>query len=300
MAKVAYIKKRLRPATLETVATANAIIEEYAAQGLALTLRQLFYRFVAKGLIENEAKAYKNFGNVIKDGRLAGLIDWDAIVDRTRNLRENGHYRDPATRIRLAAASYQIDKWARQSFRPQVWVEKDAAIGVVEEVCRRLDVPFFSCRGYNSTSEMREAGRRLEDWRKRGQTPIILHFGDHDPSGIDMTRDVEKRLGLFAGKKLRVERIALNWDQVERFSPPPNPVKKTDTRAKAYIARFGLSSWELDALDPATVADLIESTVARFRDENLWAEAVEEEEEGLDLLRKAAVRWKDVVGFLES
>ena len=92
----------------------------------------------------------------------------------------------------------------------------------------------------------------------------------------------------------------MNWDQVERFNPPPNPAKVTDSRAKVYIARFGRSSWELDALPPEVVADLIETNVARFRDPGLWAEAVEEQEEGLDLLRKTAAQWEDVVGFLES
>ena len=299
MPKIAYKKKKLRGATLATIKTANDIVEEYAAQDFDLTLRQLYYQMVARGHIENSQRSYKNFGNVIDDGRLAGLIDWDRIVDRTRNLQTVGHFDDPTDIMRAAAASYRIDKWARQPNRVEVWVEKDALTGVIDPVCRRLDLPYFACRGYTSQSEMWGAGQRLARWRRQGQTPIILYFGDHDPSGIDMTRDVIDRLQLFAGG-IRVDRLALNWNQVETYNPPPNFAKVTDTRAKAYIARFGGESWELDALDPTTLAGLIETAVAQFRDNRLWAEAVKEEEEGLRLLQEAADRWGEVTDYLDG
>ena len=299
MPKICYIEKNFRRATLDQIDTANVIIEEYAAQGFDLTLRQLYYQMVARGYIENSERSYKNFGNVIDDGRLAGRIDWDRIVDRTRNLRGNSHFRDPAQIMQAALNSYRIDKWARQPYRAEVWVEKDALIGIVETVCRRLDVPFFACRGYTSQSEMWGAGQRLERWKRQGQTPILLYLGDHDPSGIDMTRDVIDRLTLFAGG-MQVDRLALNWDQVEHFNPPPSPTKLTDSRAEGYIAEFGLSSWELDALDPATLAGLIETAVTSFRDDSLWAEAVEEETEGRGLLQMAADQWEDVADFLQN
>ena len=301
MPKITYIEKNFRPATLATIATANRIIEEYAAQGFDLTLRQLYYQMVARGYIENSERSYKNFGNVIDDGRLAGLIDWDRIVDRTRNLQDVSHFDDPADIMRTAAESYRIDKWATQPNRVEVWVEKDALTGVIDPVCRRLDLPYFACRGYTSQSEMWAAGQRLARWRRQRQRqiPIILYFGDHDPSGIDMTRDVIDRLQLFAGG-ITVDRLALNWDQVEQYNPPPNPAKLTDSRAEAYIARFGLSSWELDALDPTTLAGLIETAVAQFRDDRLWAEAVKEEEEGLAQLQTAADRWGEIADFLDA
>ena len=299
MPKIAYKKKKLREATLATIATANQIVEEYAAQDFDLTLRQLYYQMVARGHIENSQRSYKNFGNVIDDGRLAGLIDWDRIVDRTRNLQTVGHFDDPADIMSAAAASYRIDKWATQPNRVEVWVEKDALTGVIDPVCRRLDLPYFACRGYTSQSEMWGAGQRLARWRRGKQTPIILYLGDHDPSGIDMTRDVIDRLRLFAGG-IDVDRLALNWNQVEQYNPPPNFAKVTDTRAKAYIARFGGESWELDALDPTTLAGLIETAVKQFRDDRLWAEAVKEEEEGLRLLQEAADRWGEVADYLDG
>jgi len=299
MPKICYKAKKFRGASLTMIATANAIIDEYAAQGFDLTLRQLYYQMVARGHIENSQRSYKNFGNVVDDGRLAGLIDWDRIVDRTRNLRANGHFKDPGHIMRAAVNSYRVNKWERQPYRVEVWIEKDALVGVIDPVCSRLDVPFFACRGYTSQSEMWAAGQRLAAYQKQGQTPVILHLGDHDPSGVDMTRDIVDRLDLFMGG-LPVNRLALNWDQVQSFNPPPNPAKIEDSRARAYIATYGLQSWELDALDPTTIAGLIENAVAGFRDESLWAEAVEEEEEGLELLQAAADRWQDIADYLQD
>lgn len=297
MPKIAYIDKKFRAASLATIETANAIIAEYVAQGFDLTLRQLYYQMVARGHIENSERSYKNFGNVIDDGRLAGLIDWEHIVDRTRNLRSNGHFDAPSDIMDAAARSYQIDKWERQPNRVEVWVEKDALVGVIEVVCRRLDVPYFACRGYTSQSEMWAGARRLLRWRDAGQTPVILHLGDHDPSGIDMTRDIIDRMTLFSGG-VTVDRLALNWTQIAEHNPPPNPAKLTDARAEGYVAAFGLSSWELDALDPTTIAGIIERAVVSLRDDALWAEAVEEEREGRRLLREAATRWEDVAEYL--
>lgn len=299
MPKIAYIEKNFRAATLATIDKANAIIDEYAAQGFDLTLRQLYYQMVARGYIENSDRSYKNFGNTIDDGRVAGLIDWSRIVDRTRNLRQNGHWDDPADIMRSVAASFKIDKWERQPYRVEVWIEKDALVGVIDGVCRDLDVPYFACRGYTSQSEMWGAARRLMHWRDAGQTPVILHLGDHDPSGIDMTRDIIDRLALFSGG-VDVERLALTWDQVKKNNPPPNPAKLTDTRAVGYVAEFGLQSWELDALDPATIARLIENAVASFRDDDLWDEAVEEEQRGLSQLGDTAKNWQAVTRFLQN
>lgn len=154
MPLVCYVEKRFNPATLDVIARANEIIAEYAEQGFALTLRQLYYQFVARALLRNKQTEYKRLGSIVNDARLAGLIDWDHIQDRTRNLLSNSHWTDPAEIIDSAARSFEVDKWTGQEWRPEVWIEKDALLGVIEGVCVELDVPFFSCRGYTSQSEM--------------------------------------------------------------------------------------------------------------------------------------------------
>ncbi len=271
--KIAYIQKRFNIKSRVMIQDANKIIEEYLAQGYELTLRQLYYQFVSRDLIPNTMRDYKNLGSIINDARLAGLISWTAIVDRTRNLVSNSHWEGPADIIEACANQFQIDKWADQENRVEVWVEKDALIGVIERACRGLDVSFFSCRGYTSQSELWAAGRRLADYKKRGQTPVIIHLGDHDPSGKDMTRDIGDRLAMFMGG-CEVNRIALNMNQIQKYNPPPNPAKLTDSRANAYVKEFGGESWELDALDPKVLHQLIEKTVLKYRDEKKWNAAL--------------------------
>jgi len=286
--KIRYKDIQLKPSSLTLVAHANKIIAEYVAQGYQLTLRQLYYQFVARDLISNKQSEYKRLGCIINDARLAGLISWRAIEDRTRNLQKNSHWESPSEIVKACAKQFQIDKWANQEYRVEVWIEKDALAGVIENVCRRNDVSYFSCRGYTSQSEMWSAGQRLNEYIQDGQTPIIIHLGDHDPSGIDMSRDIQERLTLFCGEEIEVNRIALNMDQVRKYNPPPNPAKLTDARAQGYIKKHGNNSWELDALDPKTLDELIENTILQYKNESDWQTLVDAEDAHKQTLKDVA------------
>lgn len=290
-----------RADTLRQIEVANQIIREYLAQGYRLTLRQIYYQHVARGLIENSEKSYKRMGELLNNGRLAGLIDWSAIEDRTRNLRGTFHLDNPEEAIRDAYEQFRLDKWEPQPNRCEVWVEKDALAGVVSRVCGRNDIDYFACRGYVSQSEMYDAARRIARYIHKGQAVTILHLGDHDPSGKDMTRDIIDRLEMFLeGMNAEVNRLALNWEQIELYNPPPNPAKTTDSRFQAYEEEFGNESWELDALEPSVIDQLIEKNILALRDETLWTEKVEEEEEHRRLLLEASDRWEEVVTFLNG
>lgn len=286
--KETFLRKNFRPESIEVIANANIIIEEYEEMGLSLTLRQLYYQFVSRDLLENLVENYKRLGDIISSARLAGLVDWNAIEDRTRNLVSSPHWGSPSSIIKACVDQYRIDRWDNQEHRVEVWIEKEALAGVFSEACDDLDVSFFACRGYTSQSEMYVAGKRLATYAYKGQTPVILHFGDHDPSGIDMTRDVQERLEMFAKGPVLVHRIALNRDQIDRYKPPPNPAKTKDPRFADYKKKFGEKSWELDALDPRTMKKLIEAHVDQYRDMDLWEEAISREEHERSLLVEAA------------
>jgi len=248
---------------------------------------------VSRDIIANKQTEYKRLGSIINDARLAGLIDWDTIVDRTRNMVSNSHWSGPKEIVETCARTFQIDKWANQDHRLEVWIEKDALVGVIEKVCRRNDVSFFSCRGYTSQSEMWSASQRLLGYLELDQEVTIIHLGDHDPSGIDMTRDIRDRLQLFTcDDRLQIKRIALNMNQIRHYNPPPNPTKITDSRARGYIKKFGNKSWELDALEPSVLEQLIDDTIAEYVDGNLWEEKVEQENEHIAALAKVAKRLK--------
>lgn len=314
MPKINYTPARtLNEASMAIVKQANEIIAEYQASGFTLTLRQLYYQFVSRdefpaswadketGSTNNE-RSYKRLGDIISDARMCGLMDWEAIIDRTRALKSLTHWQSPANIVQACASQFRVDMWASQAHRVEVWVEKDAAIGVVEGVCNDLRVPYFSCRGYTSQSAMWEAAQRLIGYRRNGQTPVVLHFGDHDPSGIDMSRDIEERIAQFMQyhdqDPMEFERLALNMDQVQRYNPPPNPTKVTDSRAKGYIAEHGHECWELDALEPAVVADLIRRHVAKYIDGAEWANDVNREIDCRRQLGAVADKWESIVNKL--
>lgn len=268
--KQTFVPKNFRAKSRAIIIKANEIIEEYRAQGYSLTLRQLYYQFVARDLIPNTERSYKSLGSIINDARLAGYIDWIAIEDRTRNVSAAPHWDSPADVIQAARDSYLIDFWADQPRRVEVWIEKNALTGVIHNTCRELHVPYFACIGYVSQSEQWRAFQR-----SLNHPVTILHLGDHDPSGIDMTRDNDNRLNQVFGGDVDVIRIALNMDQIEQYNPPPNPAKVTDSRFEQYLQDYGPDSWELDALEPSVINDLIRTHVECLRDEAIYYDAVD-------------------------
>lgn len=300
MSKICYVPKVFNAKHLDLIRKAEAICIEFKKQGYILTLRQLYYQFVSRDFLANTLQNYKMLGNVINDARLAGLIDWAWMEDRTRNMKENGHWTNPAAIVEACASQFQLDKWVDQPFYVEIWVEKEALAGVVERAARNMDVPFFSCRGYVSQSEMHSAAvERFKTKAERGRKGIIVHLGDHDPSGIDMTRDIEDRFDTFQ-VPVKVNRIALNYDQIQTYNPPPNPAKMTDSRFDGYSIRFGDESWELDALNPKTLVSLMRDAVLSYRDEDKFAVQKAHEDVMRAELQAASDNWSDLVAWLKD
>lgn len=300
MALEAFIEKRFNRSSLIIIQQANQIIDEFMKDGFTLTLRQLYYQFVTLNLIENKQSEYKRLGSIINDARLAGYIDWDAIEDRTRNVRSIGMWVNPIDVLQAVANQYRENPWLDQEYQPAVWIEKDALVGVIAGVCNKFQIPYFACRGYTSQSEVYAAGQNFAAIRESGREPIVFHLGDHDPSGLDMTRDNHDRLAMFAYDEVEVIRLALNWDQVQQYNPPPNPAKDTDARFKDYKRKYGPSSWELDSLNPRVINTLIESHLAKLIEPNAWHESITRQNNNRKSLDKLAKNWHKVETFLQG
>ena len=298
MPKIQYREINFRKSSLDLIKLINGVVSEYSSQGYELTLRQAYYQLVARGYIPNNERSYKNIGNLINDGRLAGLIDWNSITDRTRYIRGNSHWERPEDVIASARYSYLLDKWKGQPNYVEVWVEKDALIDIVSQACRPIDTPHFSCRGYTSQSEMWSAAQRFIRQQHREQR-IIIHLGDHDPSGIDMTRDIQDRLNMF-GADVYVKRVALTMDQVDTYNPPPNPAKITDSRCDKYIQEYGEESWELDALEPQMLTQLIRDEVTAYRDDDLYQQICDRENQEKAELRMVEDNYHETIEWLKG
>ncbi len=299
MPKIKYQQQNFRHDSLIMIEKIEAITNTYKQQGYDMTLRQVYYQLVSADVIENKKESYDNLGQLIGKARLAGLLDWNMIVDRNRGLRGTAHYGSPSERVKMAAHGYAIDKWANQKYRPEIWIEKEALAGIFSRVASELDIDYFSCKGYTSLSEMWRAANRMREYQRTGQIPVIIHIGDHDPSGIDMTRDIFDRLAMFKGG-VEVERLALNINQVHKYKPPPNYAKVTDSRAKVYIQKFGRESWEVDALNPKILSDLIRDFVVTVRDETLWQQKVDEEKAHTTKLHAVADRFEKAAWFING
>jgi hypothetical protein len=290
-----FVPKTFTPAHLEVIAQAEAICADYAAQGMTMSLRQVYYQFVSRDLLANKQTEYKRLGGILNDARMAGLLDWSYLEDRGREVNGSfGGWSDPGTFISRMAGAYSERVWEGQDYRPEVWVEKDALSSIIEQACGPTRTPSFACKGYVSGSAMYEAAVRMRRRVRDGLIPVVIHLGDHDPSGIDMTRDIQERLTLMVGEPVDVVRIALNRDQIDLYGPPPNPAKITDSRAQDYIAQHGRSSWELDALDPTVLRDLVADTIEGYLDRPTFNAAVEAEEANTERLQVITDRWSDL------
>jgi hypothetical protein len=321
--KVQFRKIKLGPANRARLGIINNIIEEYRKQGFVLTLRQLYYQLVSRDVVPNNVKEYKKLGNLLKEGRMAGVVDWSAIEDRLRKPKSPNEWRSPEEALETIEEVFALRRQDGQPVYMEVWVEKDALSGVLERVTRPFHVPIMVNRGYSSASAMYDAYRRFERAIDREQSVRIIYLGDFDPSGRDMIRDIEERIcefhlgnnGAFEaddtlakeperwretclseyGFDFEIESIALTRAQITKHKPPPNPAKITDSRAEAYIAEHGRSSWEVDALRPEILNKVLTDAIETHLDRDVYDELVDQEEEHKHNLGLIVKHYKDAV-----
>ncbi|MDE3097235.1 MAG: hypothetical protein KGK07_14700 [Chloroflexota bacterium] len=267
MARIRYREIEFRDEATKRIAQVNQILTQYKQR---VSVRQVYYRLVAAGLIPNTQKEYAAVQDLLTRARYAGLVDWDAIEDRNREPEKRRDWASARDLVLDAAKGFRLDRWEGQPFYVECWVEKAALAGVLAPVADDYHVTLMVNRGYSSASAMKESADRIRArCAPRGphERPVILYVGDHDPSGEDMVRDVMERLIEFGVPDwLDVRKVALTMAQVEEYDPPPNPAKMSDSRAAAYAEKHGESSWEVDALPPDTLDVLLRKTVNSYVD----------------------------------
>lgn len=281
--KTAFKEYAFKEDALDKIVKANEIIALYTAQGYRLTLRQLYYQFVTRNWITNEERSYKKLAEIVSNGRLAGMIDWEAIEDRGRQPAIPLQFNSLKHRVDSALANYRLPRWEGQSHYVELWVEKQALAGVLEPMAREFHITLMVNKGYSSQSAMYESAQRFIEQDRSG---LLLYLGDHDPSGEDMVRDIADRMRMFECD-LEVIKVALTMKQIRQYRPPPNPAKITDPRAKAYIAEHGDESWEVDALDIPVLHATIRRAIEEVINTDLMDEVIAREESDKKELLKA-------------
>jgi hypothetical protein len=212
-----------------------------------MTVRQVYYQLVSRQVVENNRSRYQAVSDALVDARLEGIIPWDWIEDRLRRPRQIAMWTDISDFLSSMIWRYNKDIWQEQPQQVEVWCEKDALSGIFSDVIADYGVILNVGRGYDGWSSIHNAAERYGS----GENVTVLYFGDFDPSGEDMFRSLQERLGRL-GSKPTMYKVALSQDDVQRYQLPPNFTKTTDTRRAGFVALYGDQAVELDAL-PATV-----------------------------------------------
>lgn len=288
--RIQFADYKIRQNRLDKIELVNGIIEEYTEEGYTLTLRQLYYQLVSRDIIPNKPSEYDVLGDLIVDGRMLGLIDWDSIEDRVRVPHVPGSWESPAEILKTAHDGYRVDRMKGQPNYLEVWTEKDAISGVLKPITNQYGISITVNRGYASTTALYDAYNRISEELQNGKYyAYILYLGDHDPIGKDMINDIIKRINQFhtgSGDNIErfesrfsVEPIAITFEQIRRYNPPPNPAKLSDGRAKWYIENYGPHSWEVDALKPEVLASTLKEEIESRIDVEIYQEMRDTEKE---------------------
>ena len=279
-------KLRLNNANKERLFVVNEIIEEYAEQGYKLTLRQLYYQLVSRGIVLNEKKEYGKLSSLLVKGRMAGVVDWDAIEDRLRIPYLPYWVHNIEDALNDTIESYRLNRQEGQGVHVELWVEKDALSGVLRRITSYYHINLMVNRGYSSCTAMHDAYIRFTDVETEGKEIVVLYLGDHDPSGLDMIRDITNRLEEFGLDYFTVKHIGLTREQINKYDPPPNPARFKDPRAEWYMQEYGNVSWEVDALNPEVLHALVKENVESLIDMELFEEQIRKEGEDKKKLKK--------------
>lgn len=263
------------------------ILKEYEEKDIKVTLRQLYYQLVARGYLPNLDKSYHKLSGLLTDARYCGFVDWDAIEDRIRVPHRHSEFDDVLNLIEAAKDSYRLDRWNDQEYYVELFTEKDAISSILRPIADDWHIFLNVNRGYSSATAMYDSSKRFLRQYLEEKKCVLLYLGDHDPSGLDMIRDIDERLEEFECD-VEVIPIALTLEQVQKYNPPPNPAKITDSRAKKYIRDFGEHSWEVDALPPDVMIDLVNSTIKQYVDVEKMNKVIKKEEEDMKQLEEFA------------
>lgn len=280
----------------EVVAHVVGIVEAYEEQGYKLTLRQLHYQLVSRNWIINHQTAYKKLGKILSDMRYSGLVDWNSIEDRGRIPHLPYWVTDIPDALRDTVRHYRLDRQEGQETHIELWTEKDALSGILKRTTEKYHIKLVVNKGYTSDSAIYASYSRFQSKINDGQKVTILYFGDHDPSGLDMVRDIRERIEFMFNNgdsgitdiedTFEVVPIGLTMKQIKKYKLPPNPTKVTDSRSDSYVKEFGTQCWEVDALNPETLTEVVETNILSRIDLDAYHEVLEQERNDIAKLEK--------------
>ena len=238
-----------------------------------LTLRALHYQLVSIGMI-NDIQHYKRTINAMIDARWGGQIAFEQFSDLDREMVGEIQIEDAKEQIKNWMNSYRKNLWENQIYYPEIFIEKKALQGIFQNICNKWNIALGACKGYPSLTFLNNAQKRFGDAVSLGKIPIIIYFGDYDPSGEDIPRSIKENIEKFGIYDINVKRIALMENQVIEWKLPHAPTKNTDTRTANWA---GLGQVELDAVKPEKLIELCENAILEIFDKSAYNKLISQE-----------------------
>lgn len=288
--------KRLFRGENRTIAPALLAIFAEMRQWWPLTVRQAFYQAVARLILSNCDKEYRRVSSILTELRRENLLPWHAVADRTRKTTEKRGNPDVSGWLQGEIQSFLNPNYygrcyiQDQEVYTEVLIEKDALASIAERAvwpyCTRLNVT----RGHPSASMQNAIAERLDKAIMLGKQPILLHFGDLDPSGVAIPKSLQKKLYEHHGLDVEVRRVALLPEQVAAYNLPESldAAKKADNNYPAWVREYGaeMKPVELDAMHPEALQKLIRGALESVYDMSEFdAQKAKEEEDRQEIRR---------------
>lgn len=254
-------------ALVERVAAVQAVLAEYR-EHLPLTNRQVFYRLVATLGYDKTQHAYSRLCEAMNRARRAGLIPFTAIRDDGAARYEAEAWADPAqfmAEARTNAQRFRLDRQDGQPVRLWVLCEAGGMAPMLARVANPYGVPVLTSGGFDSLTAKHDLAQELAAAMTHGDGAEVLHLGDLDPSGVHLfaalAEDVAAMVRALCGAEPAFTRLAVTREQADRLGLPTAPAKATDRR------RFTGETVQCEAIDPATLSDLLRNAIEARRDD---------------------------------
>jgi hypothetical protein len=266
---------------------------EAAEAAQPITGRGVGYKLFAAGLIPSmDRSEMQRVYRLLREAREDGTIPWEWIVDETRSLERVSTWDNPAAYARCVARSYRRDFWNQQPARVEVWSEKGTIRGVLQPVLDEYGVGFRVMHGFASATAVYDVAQDDD-----GRPLIVLYVGDYDPSGMFMSEeDLPKRLEKYDGDHVELRRIALKDAHTRGLLSFPAADKKKDKRYRWFVSNFGNRCWELDALDPNDLREIVEEEIKSEIEPEAWARCDRVNKAEQNSLRHVLDQWKAAKG----
>jgi hypothetical protein len=255
--------RRRSKAAITAIKTA---ITDVLAADNPMTVRQVFYQLVVRGVIEKTEAAYKVVVvRLLTEMRMADDIPFEWIVDESRRTRQTQTFDNITDALNDTAKFYRRSALRASDVYVEIWSEKEALSGIIWDVASEYDVPVVVSKGTPSLTQLWGSFQNILAASEADKPSYLYQFGDHDPSGCLIPQVIESRLTEFCDMydclfPPTVERIALTPEQVRRYRLPTRPTKRVgNSHAKGFEGR----STELDALPPNVLRDLVRNCIER-------------------------------------